>query len=111
MNVKSTISIAIFVLFLLAIFLLIMRQKERDKEFYKSGFKGRVVSTEKENKGYYHIRFLDGDSPGNFSIRYDDSSLQVYSGDSIYKKANSGTIHVKKSEDSVFAELKLRNAH
>jgi hypothetical protein len=111
MRTKSIASIGLFIAFLFFALWIINKQEREKEAFYKSPFIGKVVRAEQGHKGYFNIRILNKDSLGSFSLTYNDSSIRVYSGDSVYKKANSNIIYVKNYEDSVYTALKLDAVH
>jgi hypothetical protein len=111
MSLKSIISVLLFILFIVALCLQINRQNTAKQKLFKTSLKGRIISTEKGGKGYYNLVFLANNKSGNLSFSYEDSSIIVYSGDSIYKEANSEIFYVKKYDDTAFVKIRLNDYH
>lgn len=70
-----------------------------------ASYKGKVISTAKGNKGYFDIQVLVAHKKEHLTVYYKDSSLRIFSGDSIYKPPSSNQIFIKKYDDSLFRKL------
>jgi hypothetical protein len=107
MHTKSIISLIVFGSFIVMVLFLIRKQEKQKKKFINTSFRGKVVSSTKAYKGYYHIRYLQGDKANELTVSYGDSSIRLFTGDSILKNADSEDIYAKGYEDTVFIKADL----
>lgn len=91
----------IFAGFILTMF---VRQCGSKDKLYKESLNGRVVSFEKGNKGYYHMKIIEEGKLKQLGFIPVSTRLMVSVGDSISKEINSEIFYIKKEGMSGFVK-------
>jgi len=101
-------SVILLVLSISFITLMLVKQKARDKQLFRSGFRAKAVSVEKGHKGTYHVELIENRKLRYISVSY-ANGLRIYTGDSVYKESNSNSYYIKKDDMLSFLKLELNN--
>ncbi|MEQ1676911.1 MAG: hypothetical protein ABL876_09430 [Chitinophagaceae bacterium] len=98
-------------LFIGFIILMFIKQSAREEKLFKEIVYGKVISSEKSNKGYYNMTINQNGKLRALGYIPGNHKLMAIPGDSVYKNRNSDVFFIRKNEMPNFIKTDWKDCH